>query len=110
MSKSLTPATMSTVINIERARNDLRVVRDELKRNGALTASRAVSKALKSVEGAVRHAYRRQRATDQVPIPASCPMCGGNTDTTPSTGPLLCTDCARATEPAPSTGEGYPSI
>lgn len=62
--RKLTPGFLYDVHQIERVLGDLRLARVRLRLAGAHTAARSVAKSMKSVEGAIRHAYRRQRATE----------------------------------------------
>lgn len=59
----LRPATEDDVDTIDMAIGNLRVARDDLREAGAVRAALAVSRAIKSAEGALRHAERRVRAS-----------------------------------------------
>lgn len=65
MPRKLASIDADGVQRIDRAINDLRMVRDELKGQGCTEAAKAVTRAIKSAEGASRHAWRRFRATKQ---------------------------------------------
>lgn len=60
MTRALRPATGADVQAIERALKDVRSARANLRRAGAVQAARYLARAIKSVEGALRHAYRRE--------------------------------------------------
>lgn len=63
MPRKLTPATPATLAECHRAIRALRSARNHLRRAGAPEAAEYVSRALKSAEGALRHAWRRYYAT-----------------------------------------------
>lgn len=59
MARPIRPATKTTAYDVEMAVAALRDARDILKNAGAPRAAAAVRKALKSAEGAYRHACHR---------------------------------------------------
>lgn len=64
--KLIKPLPQTDVNNIGIAINDLRIVRERLVFAGAPRAAKAVARALKSVEGAMRHAqHRKMRAEEK---------------------------------------------
>lgn len=61
MARNLKAATTDDVSAIKLALRDARSARANLRRAGAHQAARYQARAIKSIEGALRHAYRRAR-------------------------------------------------